>query len=99
MSQNLKSAAFQKELEKFKREHKNNQQWRQFKETSLEDLHRYIITLQSGQHGIRRIHNLNKLDPFLKAMEQYGKVVEIFCNSNDFVPFIWVCIEILLRMK
>ena len=84
------SSSFQGALAKFKNS-LTKQQQKDFQETSLDQLKEFILKLQQQQHGLRRIENLAKLGTFLEAMEQYGKVIDVFCNSNQFVPFIWVC--------
>jgi len=73
---------FKKDLSKKERDN--------FKFSTLEDLEQCLATIQAKQQSQRRVQNLNRLRPFLEAMDQFGKVVEIFCNSSEFVPFVWV---------
>jgi hypothetical protein len=61
-----------------------------FRLTTLEDLEQTMADIQAEQHGKRRLQNLNRLKPFLEGLNQYGNVVDIFCNSSQLLPFVWV---------
>ena len=80
---------FERALAEFKMGLKKRDQ-ENFKKTTLVGLKQCIGDLQERQHTSRRLQGLNRIQPFLEAMDQFGKVVTIFCNSNDFVAFIWV---------
>lgn len=81
---------FERILEDFKKTLKKRD-LENFKQTTYGDIEKCIGELQETQHKTRRNQNLRRLAPFVEAIDQYGKVVSIFCNSNEFVPFIWVC--------
>ena len=80
---------FESILEDFKSGLKKRDQ-ENFRLTTLEDLEQTIADIQAEQHGERRLQNLNRLKPFLECLNQYGNVVDIFCNSSQFLPFVWV---------
>lgn len=61
-----------------------------FESTSLQDLRQEITQIQEKQAQRRSMRYLRRLDPFLIAMEKYGKIIEIFLNTSDVVAFIWV---------
>lgn len=61
-----------------------------FKLVKLEDLLGEISNLQARLLRQRRGKNLARLRPFLEAIDQLGKVVEVFANSSEFVAFVWV---------
>ena len=82
-------AAFERVLEKFKGELKKKDK-DNFTMTTIEDLQQAIGQLQKKQLTERRMQNMTRLKRFVEAIEQYGKVVEIFCNSSEFVAFVWV---------
>ncbi|KAF2492653.1 hypothetical protein BU16DRAFT_551492 [Lophium mytilinum] len=82
-------SAFDRTLEDFKKTLKKKDH-NNFKMTTFNDLKKSVSEIQAKQHSQRRLQNLNRLKPFLEAIEQYGKVVEVFCNSNEFVAFVWV---------
>ena len=89
MASNPHAPAFESALEEFKKGLKKRDQ-ETFKITTFKELKTSIGDLQKKQHSQRRLQNLNRLKPFLEAIEQYGKVVEVFCNTNDIVAFVWV---------
>ena len=63
-----------------------------FKYTTLADLQRSILEIQSKHASERKMKNMARLNSFLEAMEQYGKVIEVFLNASEFVAFVWVSV-------
>jgi hypothetical protein len=61
-----------------------------FRYTTLEDLQRSIIDIQAKHASDRKAKNMTRLNSFLEAMEQYGKVIEAFLNTSEFIAFVWV---------
>ena len=61
-----------------------------FRFTKLEDVHRVIEELQEKQGRKRTMMDLSRIHSFLEAMEQYGKVIEVFLNTTTFLAFVWV---------
>lgn len=90
MSTPSDSSAFHTALKQFKDglDHADKES---FKLVQLEDLLRDINDLQARLFRQRRGKNLARLRPFLEAIEQLGKVVEVFGNSSEVVAFVWVC--------
>lgn len=82
-------AVFEAVLDDFKRGLKRRDV-ENFKIGSMEEVEKSIGSLQEKHHLERRLKNLNRLKPFLEAIDQYGKVVEVFANSSIFVAFVWV---------
>ena len=62
----------------------------EFKIASLESLLIAIRKIQEDQERRRAMMYIARLEPFLKSMEQYGKVIEVFVNTSEIVAFIWV---------
>ena len=89
MASNAHTTSFERALAEFKKGLKKRDQ-DNFKNTTLEGLKKCIGDLQNKQHTSRRLQNLNRLRPFIEAIEQYGKVVTIFANTNEIVAFVWV---------
>ncbi len=92
MAGHIKQSLFEKALEDFKKG-LGRREIGDFKATTLEELERSIGELQAKQHAQRRLQDLNRLQPFLKAMKQYGQVVDLLCSNNDILGFVWVCIS------
>ncbi|CAO2653806.1 Nn.00g032170.m01.CDS01 [Neocucurbitaria sp. VM-36] len=69
-----------------------------FKKTALVDLRQTIGELQEKQHASRRLQGLNRIQPFLEAMDQFGKVITIFANTNEILAFVWGPVKLLLSI-
>ena len=66
-----------------------------FRFSTLEDLQIAINDTQEKQGSEKKMRNLTRLRSFLEAVEQYGKVVEVFLNTSEFVAFVWVRLTLL----
>lgn len=62
----------------------------EFKYTTLEDLQRSILEIQEKHASDRKMKNMARLNSFLEAMQQYGRVIEVFLNTSAFIAFVWV---------
>ncbi|KAH8722372.1 hypothetical protein GQ44DRAFT_360783 [Phaeosphaeriaceae sp. PMI808] len=73
---------------------------RSFEQTSLDELKDAIATIQNDQRTSRKLRYLKRLEPFLDAMEQYGKIIEVFLNVSGIIAFVWAsetCLFTVLR--
>jgi hypothetical protein len=61
------------------------------KVTTLGDLKTTIYRLQQERKASRTSKYMKRLDPFLKSMEQFGKVIAVFVNTSDILACVWVC--------
>lgn len=61
-----------------------------FRFSTIEDIHNVIGDLQAEQGRKKKMMNLSRIQSFLEAMEQYGRVIEVFLNTTEFLAFIWV---------
>lgn len=85
------AAAFQKALDEFKATAGLSQdEIRNFQSTSLEDLKLQMSVIQNDQRKSKKLCYMKRLEPFLNALEQYGKIIEVFLNVADFLAFVWV---------
>ncbi|KAF2178019.1 hypothetical protein K469DRAFT_601007, partial [Zopfia rhizophila CBS 207.26] len=57
--------------------------------TSLQELQKCILEIQQKHYSARKVTNMVRLRAFLEAMEQYGKVIEVFLNTTNFLAFVW----------
>lgn len=89
MSNNAPIAPFERAVAQFKMGLKKRDQ-ENFKKTTLNDLKQCIGDLQQKQHASRRLKGLTRIQPFIEAMEQFGKVIAVFANTNEIVAFVWV---------
>ncbi|KAL8376884.1 hypothetical protein RB595_007830 [Gaeumannomyces hyphopodioides] len=91
------SAGFQKALDSFMQDLTPSQK-SQFKMTTSEDLKRSILDLQYTQSQKRGgMVNMRKIEGFIGAMEQFGKVVEVFANTSEIVAFVWGPMKFILQ--
>ena len=81
---------FQRALTRFK-SHLSPAEQEKFRVTRLEDVQETIAHIQATQGSERNMRNLTRIRAFVEAMEQYGKVVEVFVNVSDIIAFVWVC--------
>ncbi|KAK2784194.1 hypothetical protein FQN52_009136 [Onygenales sp. PD_12] len=89
------SISFQRALEKFKSQLSEKQK-AEFTHTKLEDVRQAAYRIQLEHGGPKEMKTMIRIQGFLEAMEQYGKVIEVFLNSNIMVGFIWGPIKFVL---
>ena len=59
--------------------------------TTLLDLQKALGAVQQKQQDSKKQRFLARLKPFLDAMQQYSKVINVFANTSDIIAFVWVC--------
>jgi hypothetical protein len=67
-----------------------DEQKNEFEFSTLEDFQGALVAIQNRQSSVRKMRNLARLRCFVEAMDQYGKVIEVFVNASELVCFIWV---------
>ena len=88
-------ASFQAALTKFQN-HLTGKELTEFKATTYDGLCNEIALLQQEQESLKKMMNLSRIQSFIEAMDQFGKVVEIFLNVSDVVAFVWGPVKLLL---
>jgi hypothetical protein len=68
----------------------------QFKVTTIDDLKLTILTLQAEQRAHKKMIHMGRIQSFLEAMEQFGKVIEVFINTANYLAFVWGPVKFLL---
>lgn len=58
--------------------------------TSLNDVRTTIAQTERELASRQGLQNFDRLSPYINAVERYGTVIEVFCNSSPIVPYIWV---------
>jgi hypothetical protein len=69
-----------------------------FSFSTLEDVRKEIARIQSEQGNEKAMMNMTRLQSFLEAMDQFGKVIEVFLNTSQFVAFIWGPLKFILQV-
>ena len=90
--------AFEKALERFS-SRLTREEVESFRFTTIGEVNQVIIDIQAQQAHGRRMRNLTRVLGFVEAMDQFGKVVEVFLNSSIVLPFIWGPIKFLLQVR
>lgn len=86
---------FQRALKDFESRLKPSEKT-QFKATTLDDLKVTILAIQSNQRSRKQMMHMGRIMSFLEAMEQFGKVIEVFLNVTNMLAFIWGPVKLLL---
>jgi hypothetical protein len=68
----------------------------QFRAASLDDLKITLLSIQAEQRARKQMMHMGRIRSFLEVMEQFGKVIEVFLNVNNFLAFVWGPIKALL---
>ncbi|KAF8536236.1 hypothetical protein BDD12DRAFT_890828 [Trichophaea hybrida] len=87
---------FKDAIEAFKKdipsEFPQDYQWASFK-----DVQKEAARIQETQKNSRVMQNLNRIQPFLDAMNRYGVVVDVLAQSHVYMLFIWGPVKCLLK--
>ena len=69
---------------------------RLFNNTKLEDVRDEAIKIERQLRARRTQRNMACLEPFLRGMEHYSKVVEVLCNGTPYLSWIWAPVKLML---
>lgn len=72
---------------------------RLFHNTQLKDVRDEAMRIERQLRARRAQKNMARLDPFLRGMEHYSKVVEVLCNGTPFLPWIWAPVKLMLMVS
>jgi hypothetical protein len=61
-----------------------------FASTDLKDVWKAVRDIENGQLKRRSAQNLRRIEPLLRGIEQYSKVIEVLCNGTPYMPYVWV---------
>lgn len=65
-------------------------QSKEFSDCTIEDVKNAVRDLQQKQGAEGKLRYEGRLGAFIEAMDQFGKVLDLFVNANELVCFIWV---------
>jgi hypothetical protein len=63
-----------------------------FQGTSLQDLLNSLKEIQLAQGQTKSFRNMSRLQPFLSNLESFSKAIEVFCNGDPYIPWLWVVV-------
>lgn len=61
-----------------------------FRDTTLDELWKEMRAIEHEQGQRLDLRCMRRLEPFLKTMESYSKVIEVFCQGYSPMAFVWV---------
>lgn len=62
-----------------------------FASTELEDVESACRQIEADQRARGSSQNLRRIEPLLRGLEKYTKVIEVLCNGTPYMPYVWVC--------
>lgn len=70
-----------------------------FKGTTVEELRQAMRRIQKDQEDRRALVNMRRMQGCIEAMDNFGKVIEVFLNVSEAVAFIWGPMKFLLLVS
>lgn len=58
--------------------------------TSLDEVRVAVKQVETQLASRQSLRNLDRLTPYLNAVERYSKAVDPLCNGLPYLPYIWV---------
>lgn len=81
----------------FKREAElNKKDFQDYEMTTIEDVKATIVAIQQRHVSNNKQQYMKRLQVFLVNMEGYGKVIEVFLNSTEYLAFVWVSLSLVV---
>ncbi|KAK4964636.1 hypothetical protein LTR28_003652, partial [Elasticomyces elasticus] len=71
---------------------------RNFSSTELKDVWTAAREVEQKLVAKQKNRNLTRIQPLLKGIEHYSKVVEVLCNGTPYLPWIWAPIKLMLQI-
>ncbi len=90
-------ASFETILADFKK-NLTTEEVQDFQFVTLNDVRKTVLRIQKDQENLKSMMNMTRLESFLEAMNQFGKVIEVFGNANIFVAFVWGPLKFILQV-
>jgi hypothetical protein len=72
---------------------------KEFESTTLDDLKTTIVDAQKRLELNKEHPGMIRLRKFMEAMEQFGKVAEVFGNASKYVAFIWGPMKLIIQVS
>jgi hypothetical protein len=61
-----------------------------FASTELNDVWKAVREIDNAQRQRQSAQNLRRIEPLLKGIEKYTKIIEVLCNGTPYLPYVWV---------
>ncbi|KAK0627895.1 hypothetical protein B0T14DRAFT_146177 [Immersiella caudata] len=90
---------FRRALDDFKKKAElTSEESRYFQLSSFNDVLMTLDQVQKEQSKKKTLAFMNRIDPFLKTMAEYGKVIEVFVNMSEILAFVWGPMKFLIMV-
>ncbi|TVY65596.1 Vegetative incompatibility protein HET-E-1 [Lachnellula suecica] len=66
--------------------------------TELKDVWAEVRRIDFEQRKRQSAQNMRRIEPFLKGIENYSKVIEVLCNGTPYLPYVWAPIKLMLQL-
>ncbi|RGP59506.1 nacht domain-containing protein [Fusarium sporotrichioides] len=63
---------------------------------NIDDVRRAISQIENHLAARQSLRNLDRLTPFLDAIDRLTKPIDILCNGTPFMPFAWAPLKLIL---
>lgn len=63
---------------------------RDFHSTTLQDVRSAVLKIEQQQAQRQSLRNMRRIEPFLKFMETYARVIEVCCQGFSPMAWVWV---------
>jgi hypothetical protein len=70
-----------------------------FRFVTLNDVRETALRIQKDQEQVKTMMNMSRIESFLEAMDQFGKVIEVFLNASNFIAFVWGPVKFILQVS
>ena len=71
----------------------------EFKFTTLDEVRILIARVQREQESLRTMLDMSRIQSFLEAMTEFGKVIETFLNVSNYIAFVWGPMKFLIQVR
>ncbi len=71
---------------------------RSLQKVSIDDVRHAVRQIERQLAARQCLRNLDRLSPYLDAIERYSKTVEVLSNAVPFLPYAWVSLEPIISL-
>jgi tRNA nucleotidyltransferase (CCA-adding enzyme) len=68
---------------------------RAFHSGTLRDVRDAALDIQKRLAAKQSSRNMRRIKPLLDSIDHYSKFMDVLCNGVDYLPCVWVCLELL----
>ena len=73
--------------------------FRDFEHVRIDNLKKELNRMQRDQMRSRSLRNMRRIEPFIKAFEEFDRVAKVFLNASTMVSFVWGPVKMLMMVR